>query len=139
MRVEGGIDREIGNRSGEGGVDVADAGTAVCCGRGLRWSVMGPNLLSHLGGGGGGIQHFMEHLSGPVAAWWKDLGTQTEFTPQLKQTIVDGVLQEAAGRSIDQLAAERDEVLMGLLALRTKSSKAEKRAEKAVEPVNQLT
>jgi hypothetical protein len=99
---------------------------------------MGPNLLSHLGGGEGGIQHFMEHLSGPVAAWWKDLGTQTEFTPQVKQTIVDGVLQEAAGRSIDQLAAERDEVLMGLLALRIKSSKAGKRTEKAVEPVNQL-
>jgi hypothetical protein len=100
--------------------------------------VMGPNLLSHLGGGEGGIQHFMEHLSGPVAAWWKDLGAQTEFTSQVKQTIVDGVLQEAAGRSIDQLAAERDEVLMGLIALRTKSSRAEKRAEKAVEPVNQL-
>jgi 3-hydroxyacyl-CoA dehydrogenase len=137
-RLQAAIYREIVNLIEKGVVDVADADTAVCWGPGLRWAVMGPNLLSHLGGGEGGIQHFMEHLSGPVAAWWKDLGAQTEFTSQVKQTIVDGVLQEAAGRSIDQLAAERDEVLMGLIALRTKSSQAEKRAEKAVEPVNQL-
>ncbi len=137
-RLQAAIYREIVNLIEKGVVDVVDADTAVCWGPGLRWAVMGPNLLSHLGGGEGGIQHFMDHLSGPVAAWWKDLGAQTEFTPQVKQTIVDGVLQEAAGRSIDQLAAERDEVLMGLLALRTKSSKAGKRAEKAVEPVNQL-
>jgi hypothetical protein len=83
---------------------------------------MGPNLLFHLGGGQGGIQHFMEHLSGPLAALWKDLGPLTEFTPQVKQTIIDGVLQEAAGRSIDQLAKERDEVLLGLLALRAKQA-----------------
>jgi sugar lactone lactonase YvrE len=79
---------------------------------------MGPNLLFHLGGGEGGIQHFMEHLSGPVATWWKDLGTITDFSPQVKQTIVDGVLEEAGTRTIDQLAEERDEVLLGLLALR---------------------
>src|SRR5712692_627081 len=128
-RLQAAIYREIVNLIEKGVVDVADADTAVCWGPGLRWAVMGPNLLSHLGGGEGGIQHFMEHLSGPVAAWWKDLGAQTEFTPQVKQTIVDGVLQEAAGRSIDQLAAERDKVLMGLLALRTKSFKSGKRVE----------
>src|SRR5258708_3372469 len=131
-RLQAAIYREIVNLIEKGVLDVADADTAVCWGPGLRWAVMGPNLLSHLVGGGGGTQHFMEHLSGPVAAWWKDLGTQTEFTPQVKQTIVDGVLQEAAGRSIDELAAERDEVLMGLLALRTKPAEAAKPTGKAV-------
>jgi hypothetical protein len=63
----------------------------------------------------------MEHLSGPVATWWKDLGTITEFSPQVKQTIVDGVLEEAGTRTIDQLAEERDEVLLGLLALRAEN------------------
>jgi 3-hydroxyacyl-CoA dehydrogenase len=107
----------------QGVLDVADADAAVCWGPGPRWGVMGPNLLFHLGGGQGGIQHFMEHLSGPLVGLWKDLGPLTEFTPQVKQTIIDGVLQEAAGRSIDQLAEERDEVLLGLLALRTKQAK----------------
>jgi len=62
-------------------------------GPGLRWGLMGPNLLFHLAGGEGGIQHFMEHLSGPVATWWKDLGTITEFSPEVKQTIVDGRIE----------------------------------------------
>jgi hypothetical protein len=73
---------------------------------------MGPNLLFHLGRGQGGIEHFMDHLSGPVSTWWKDLGTITEFTPQTKQTIIDGALTEANGRSIEELEQERDAMLL---------------------------
>jgi hypothetical protein len=64
----------------------------------------------------------MEHLSGPITTWWKDLGTLTEFSPQVKQTIVDGVLEEAGNRSIEQLSREEDEVLLGLLKLRARDS-----------------
>jgi DNA-binding beta-propeller fold protein YncE len=121
-RLQAALYREIVYLIEQGVLNVADADAAVCWGPGLRWGVMGPNLLFHLGGGEGGIQHFMEHLSGPVAAWWKDLGTITDFSPQIKQTIVDGVLEEAGTRSIDQLAQERDEVLLGLLALRAENA-----------------
>ncbi len=38
---------------------------------------------------------------------------------ELKQTIIEGVLQEAGNRSVDQLAQEENEVLVGLLKLRT--------------------
>src|SRR6202522_4428369 len=99
----------------QGVLDVADSDAAVCWGPGLRWGVMGPNLLFHLGGGPGGIQHFMEQFTGPLAAWWKDLGTITEFSPEVKKTIVDGVLKEANGRSIDELDRERDSMLLELL------------------------
>jgi len=84
---------------------------------------MGPNLLFHLGGGQGGIQHFMEHLSGPLASWWKDLGTITEFSPQVKQTIIDGVMEEAGNRSIGELERKRDTMLLELLATRSKGRK----------------
>lgn len=100
---------------------------AVCSEPGLRWGLMGPNLLFHLGGGEGGIQHFMDHLSGPVSTWWKDLGAITEFTPQIQQTIIDGVLKEAGGRSIEELKQERDTMLLELLAARAKVEKADKR------------
>jgi CRISPR/Cas system-associated protein Cas10 (large subunit of type III CRISPR-Cas system) len=86
--------------------------------------LMGPNLLFHLAGGEGGIQHFMEHLSGPVASWWKDLGAITEFSPEVKQTIVNGVLKEANGRSIAELERERDSMLLELLATRSKAEAA---------------
>ena len=123
-RLQAAIYREVVNLIHLGVLNVSDADTAVCWGPGLRWGVMGPNMLFHLGGGAGGIQHFMEHLSGPLASWWKDLGNFTEWPPESKQTIIDGVLKEANGRSVDQLAETRDDVLLGLLQLRTKYAMA---------------
>ena len=87
-RLQAAIYREVVNLIHLGVLDVADADTAVCWGPGLRWGVMGPNLLFHLGGGQGGIQHFIEHLSGPVAMWWKDLGSFTEWPAGSKENIV---------------------------------------------------
>src|ERR1700690_2355812 len=119
-RLQAALYREVVHLIEQGVLDVADSDAAVCWGPGLRWGVMGPNLLFHLGGGPGGIHHFMEHLSGPVATWWKDLGTITEFSPQVKQAIIDGVQKEAANRSVDELNRERDAMLLELLATRTK-------------------
>ena len=102
----------------QGVLSVADADVAVCYGPGIRWGVMGPSLQWHVGGGQGGIKHFMEHLMDPLAAMMKTLGTP-EITPQLKQTVVDAVLKEAGGRSVEQLAREENSVLTGLLKLRS--------------------
>jgi 3-hydroxyacyl-CoA dehydrogenase len=123
-RIQGALYREVVYLIEQGVLDVADADAAVCWGPGLRWGLMGQNMLFHLGGGEGGIQHFMDHLSGPVSTWWKDLGTITEFTPQIKQTIIEGVLREAGNRSIDELEEERDSMLLELLATRAKGEKA---------------
>jgi 3-hydroxyacyl-CoA dehydrogenase len=119
-RLQAALYREIVYLIDQDVVDVTDADTAVCWGPGLRWGVMGPNLLYHLAGGSGGIQHFLDQFSGPVAAWWKVLGNPTEITPRVKQIVIDGVVKEADGRSIGQLEQERDEVLLGLLNLRAK-------------------
>jgi carnitine 3-dehydrogenase len=101
----------------QGVLSVADADIAVCYGPGIRWGVMGPSLQWHIGGGQGGIQHFMEHLMDPLAGMMKALGTP-EITPQLKQTVVDAVLKEAGGRSVEQLAGEENAVLIALLKQR---------------------
>ena len=122
-RLQAALYREVVYLIEQGVLDVADSDAAVCWGPGLRWGVMGPNLLFHLGGGQGGIRHFMEHLSGPVATWWKDLGKLTEFSPQIKQTIIDGVLSEAGDRSIEELERERDSMLLELLATRARTEK----------------
>jgi 3-hydroxyacyl-CoA dehydrogenase len=124
-RLQAALYREVVYLIEQGVLDVADADTAVCWGPGLRWGIMGPNLQFHLAGGQGGIQHFMEQFSGPLTTWWKDLGTLTEFSPQVKQTIVDGVLGEAGSRSVDQLTREEDEVLLGLLRLRKRPGESE--------------
>ena len=132
-RLQAALYREIVHLIEQGVLDVADSDVAVCYGPGLRWGVMGANLLFHLGGGQGGIQHFMDHLSGPVSSWWKDLGKITEFSPEVKQTIINGVRDEVAGRSIEELEHERDMMLLELLATRAKGEKAAQAAIKSGE------
>ncbi|KUM99547.1 3-hydroxyacyl-CoA dehydrogenase [Streptomyces yokosukanensis] len=116
-RLQAALYREVLHLVQQGVLDVADSDDAVSWGPGLRWGVMGPHLLWHLGGGEGGIQHFMETLMPRMVASWPDLGTP-EFTPELAQTIVGGVLKEADGLSVDALAARRDAMLSALLAVR---------------------
>jgi 3-hydroxyacyl-CoA dehydrogenase len=116
-RLQAALYREVVYLIDQDVLSVSDADAAVSWGPGLRWGVMGPNLLFHLAGGEGGIHHFMEHLAGPMTTWWKDLGNP-EFTPDLKEKIVQGVLAEAGDQSIDELAGVRDRLLLGLLGLR---------------------
>src|ERR1700757_2596945 len=123
-RLQAALYREVVYLIEQGVLDVADSDVAVCWGPGLRWGLMGPNLLFHLGGGPGGIQHFMEQFTVPLATWWKDLGTITEFSPEVKQTIIEGASKEANGRSIQELERERDSMLLELLTTRTKAEEA---------------
>jgi 3-hydroxyacyl-CoA dehydrogenase len=102
-------------------LSVEETDVAVCYGPGLRWGVMGQSLQWHLGGGTGGIRHFMEHLMDPLQGMMKSLGTPN-ITPELKQKVVDGVMREAGGRSLDQLAQEENEIITGLLKLRKQNS-----------------
>ncbi len=118
-RLAAALFREIVYLTSEGVLSVADADTAVCWGPGLRWGVMGPSLLYHLGGGAGGIEHFFEQFTGPMTNFWNALGTP-KLSPEVCQLMIDGVLQEAGGRSLEQLAAQRDEALLSLLAIRAK-------------------
>jgi 3-hydroxyacyl-CoA dehydrogenase len=116
-RLQAALYREIVYLIEQDVLSVSDADAAVSWGPGLRWGVMGPNLLFHLAGGQNGIHHFMEQFTGPMTTWWKDLGNP-EFTPDVKEKIVQGVLAEAGNQSIDELAGERDGLLLGLLGLR---------------------
>jgi 3-hydroxyacyl-CoA dehydrogenase, NAD binding domain/3-hydroxyacyl-CoA dehydrogenase, C-terminal domain len=116
-RLQAALYREVMYLIQQGVLSVAEADDAVSYGPGLRWGVMGPSLQWHLGGGAGGIKHFMEHLMDPLAGMMKVLGTP-DITPELKHTIIDGVLREAGDHSVEQLAAEENQLLVGLLGLR---------------------
>jgi 3-hydroxyacyl-CoA dehydrogenase len=116
-RLASALFREIVYLVSEGVISVKDADTAVCWGPGLRWGVMGPSLLYHLGGGAGGIEHFFDQFTGPMQAWWKVLGNPT-ITPEIRQQMIAGVKAEADGRSLEELAAQRDAALIALLKSR---------------------
>ena len=127
-RLQAAIMREVYYLVSEGVLTAADADTALCWGPGLRWGIMGNMMLNHLGGGQGGIEHFLQQFTGPVTAWWKALG-QSVLTPEVQQKLIESVHAEVGSRSIGELAAERDEMLLGLIELRTK---AEKEADSCV-------
>jgi 3-hydroxyacyl-CoA dehydrogenase len=119
-RFQAALYREMLNVIEQGVLSVEDADAAVCFGPGLRWGVMGQSLQWHLGGGAGGIKHFMDHLMPPLEGMMKALGNP-DITPELKQKVINGVMQEAAGRPVDELAEEENRVLIGLLKLRAES------------------
>ena len=121
-RLQAALYKEVLYLVQEGVLSVADADIAVSYGPGIRWGVMGPSLQWHLGGGTGGIHHFMDHLMDTLTSLMKGL-QMPDVTPALKQTIVDGVLKEAGERSVDELAEKENEVMLALLALRAKASK----------------
>lgn len=116
-RLQAALYREIVYLISQDVVSVADADTAVSWGPGLRWGIMGPSLLYHLGGGHGGIEHFFEQFTGPMTAWWGVLG-QPELTPEVRAKVIDGVHEMVRARSIGELETYRDDVLAGLLSLR---------------------
>jgi carnitine 3-dehydrogenase len=121
-RLQAALYKEILYLVQQGVLSVSDADIAVSYGPGLRWGVMGPSLQWHLGGGAGGIHHYMDHLMEPLTGLMMGL-QMPDVTPALKQSVVEGVLQDAGQHTVDELAKAENEVLLSLLALRAKASK----------------
>jgi 3-hydroxyacyl-CoA dehydrogenase len=121
-RLQAALAREVYYLVADDVISVTDVDKALCWGPGLRWGIMGQVLLNHLGGGQGGIEHFFEQFTGPMTAWWKVLGSP-ELTPEVRRKLIDGLHAEVGSRSIPQLEAQRDEILLGLLELRSKYEK----------------
>jgi 3-hydroxyacyl-CoA dehydrogenase len=116
-RLAAALLREVMYLVDEDVISVADVDAAVSYGPGLRWGVMGPMMLYHLGGGAGGIDHWFDQFTGPITAWWGVLGNP-KITPDLRAKVTAGVMDEAANRSIESLEQQRDRELMGLLKVR---------------------
>jgi 3-hydroxyacyl-CoA dehydrogenase len=116
-RLQAALGREVYHLVADGVVSAADVDTALCWGPGLRWGIMGNMMLNHLGGGAGGIEHFLQQFTGPMTAWWKVLGSPV-LTPEVQKKLSDSVHAEVGSRTIEELEAERDDILLGLLELR---------------------
>ena len=121
-RLQAALYREVLYLVQEGVLSVEDADIAVCYGPGLRWAVMGPSLQWHLAGGPGGMDHFVKQFMDGFVGLMKKL-EMPNVTPALMQTIVDGVLKEANGQSVEQLARAENKVVLELLALRAKAGR----------------
>ncbi len=120
-RLQAAVYREAVHLVAEGYATVEDIDKAMAGGPGLRWAFMGPHMTYHLGGGAGGIAHYFDILGASQERRWAALG-DPQLSDDVKQKIIAGVAEEAGGRTIDELAAARDETLLNLLKALAKSA-----------------
>ncbi|MFK4380888.1 3-hydroxyacyl-CoA dehydrogenase NAD-binding domain-containing protein [Bradyrhizobium sp. USDA 223] len=116
-RLASALWREAVNIIAEEVADVAAVDAALVHGPGLRWSVVGAHMAYHLGGGPGGIEHYIKHLGPSQERRWSALGTP-RLTPDVCDRLVRGVIAEANGRSVAELEADRDASLLRVLSAR---------------------
>jgi carnitine 3-dehydrogenase len=113
-RLQEALWREALHMVAAGEATVEQIDLSITDGPGLRWPVQGPCLTFHLAGGQGGMAHMLDHFGPSLLSPWTRL-VAAELTPELRDEMVAGCEREAAGRSIDELIAERDRGVIAVL------------------------
>ncbi|MEM9425068.1 MAG: 3-hydroxyacyl-CoA dehydrogenase NAD-binding domain-containing protein [Pseudomonadota bacterium] len=114
-RLQAAVWREAVHMAVEGVASVEDIDKAMWAGPGLRWAAMGPTMLFHLGASEGGLRAFCDHFQDTFNGWWDGLG-DPRLTPEVIETLVQGMDAQAAGRSPFELSARRDKMLIAMQA-----------------------
>lgn len=108
--------REALHLVNDGVATTEEIDAAIVYGAGLRWSLMGTFLTFHLAGGDAGMRHMLEQFGPALKLPWTRLEAP-ELTGELIDRVVEGCEYQAAGRSVRELEARRDEFLSRLLDL----------------------
>lgn len=117
-RLQAALWREAYSLVQRGVATVADVDAAIAHGPGLRWALLGPVVNQHLSGGEGGLGHVLAHLGPPTERLMDDLG-EAPLTPELVAALVAGVDDELDGIDQQAMSADRDALLLTLLAAKT--------------------
>ena len=113
-RLQEAMWREALHMVANGEATVEQLDLSITAGPGLRWALMGPMLTFHLAGGEGGMAHMLDHFGPSLESPWTRLAAP-ELTPELRDAVVGGCEEAAAGRSVTDLVRERDRGLVTLL------------------------
>lgn len=111
-RMSAALWREAINLMIDGVASVEDVDKAISMGPGLRWAVMGPHLLYHLGGGEKGIRYHVDHLRETKETMWRDFNDWKKLPEETADQLAQGL---PPVDSIGELAGERDEKLVRII------------------------
>lgn len=114
-RLQAAVWREAIQLVIDGVASLEDVDKAVCAGPGLRWALMGPHMIFHLGGGQGGIGYLVDHIGVSFEILWKNMAKWDSLPAETKGLLVAGIKEQMHGREIKDIATWRDEKLLGLL------------------------
>ena len=105
---------------------VEDVDKAALFGPGLRFGILGPNMIYQLGGGAHGIKGLLAHVGPSVELWWADMADWKKWPAGWSEIAQAGVDQQMAarppefGKNTEEIAMYRDEMLVELLKLHKK-------------------
>lgn len=114
-RLQAALWREAVDAVASGQASVSDVDAAVTLALGPRWALTGPFATFALGGGQGGLAHFLEHLGAPFEALWDD-SRRPQMTASLQQRLIVEAAAEPGG-AIRIDARERDRRLRLILSI----------------------
>jgi ketoreductase RED1 len=114
-RLQSALLREAMHLVREGVVSVDELDDIVTASVGSRWAVAGPFRAFHLGGGPGGLRHWLEHLGDNLERSWSGLGN-----PAVDDELKELILKQADGSfgaiPYEELAERRDAEQNAVLA-----------------------
>ncbi len=112
-RLQEALWREALHMVDHGEATVEQIDRAITDGPGLRWPVQGPMLTFHLAGGEGGMAHMLDHFGPSLKSPWTRLEAP-ELTRRLRDAVVAGCDEEAAGRTVADLVVQRDAAIIAI-------------------------
>nr|BFE99217.1 3-hydroxyacyl-CoA dehydrogenase NAD-binding domain-containing protein [Streptoalloteichus tenebrarius] len=127
-RLQSALFRECVHLVAEGVVTEAELDEIVTSSIGLRWAVAGPFRTFHLGGGPGGLPHFLSHLGSRMEHGWRGLGTPSFDEPTLAR-LTEQAREAFGARGVAELAAERDRAQIALMRALAEARANEARAD----------
>jgi len=113
-RLQEALWREALHMVAHGEATPADIDTALINGPAPRMAVQGQCMAFHVACGEGGMATNLDQFGPALKLPWTRLQAP-ELTKELRDRMVDGCNSEAAGRHFEDLAAERDRAIVGIL------------------------
>lgn len=106
---------------------VEDVDKALSFGPGLRYALMGQNLIFQLGGGKFGLKGIMTHIGTTAEVWMSDMAAWKKWPEGYIDIVQAGVDKEMAnrrpeeGRTNEEIMRWRDDKLLALLKILNKA------------------
>lgn len=125
-RLQVALYREIIDLVKNGVCTLEDADKAVLYGPGIRWGIMGPSLIFHLGAGKGGIQSLLEKQIESFDIRLSEMADWKHFPKDMPAICAEAIKPEIEhrtaeeGRTISEMTRYRDSMLIELLKMHKK-------------------
>ena len=114
-RLQAAVWREAIGLILDGVASVGDVDKALSSGPGLRWALLGPNMIFHLGGGEGGIEYFVDHIGTAFEELWEDMTDWTSIPQETKSALLAGLTEMMTAKKRREIEQWRDQKLVQVL------------------------